>query len=242
MELTFGPFTVRLDDGNVSFMLTVPKLVLRTGELCYIMGQNGSGKSVLLRALSGELSPSGGTLAVLADGIGYDWTRSPFPVVRQNVADNLAYDLTVRENLLAKLRVNSVWDRIFPMSRLRGKVGALVSWHKGLVEKLDRPSGQLSLGQKQALAFLSVRSAHAPLLMLDEFLSSTDLSTSHLLRGLIREQADEVPAAILIVSHDVANSLCDGDRIIVLKQGSFIADIRRGDLAWNQDAIEQLLA
>jgi putative tryptophan/tyrosine transport system ATP-binding protein len=242
MELTVDPFSVHLNDGNVSFTLNVPEFVLKAGECCYVMGHNGSGKSVFLRSLSGELAPTVGHIRVLVDGKEYDFVRNPFPVVRQNVADNLAYDLTVRENLLAKLNIESVLDRLFPAHRLSAKIEAAMSWHKALFDKLDRPSGQLSLGQKQALAFLSVSSANAPLLMLDEFLSSTDLTTSQLLRELIRAYADKVPAAVLVVSHDVSSSMRDADRIIVLKEGAFVADIRRSDERWNERAVLKLLS
>src|ERR1022692_2286014 len=239
MELTVDPFTVEFRGDHVTFTLEVPRLSFHTGKICFIMGHNGSGKSVLLKTLSGQIHPDAGPLSILLGGRRYDWQRQPLAIVRQDVADNLAYDLTVRENLLAKLRGYAASKTLRPSFSRREDLATVVAWHKDLTRKLDSRCNDLSLGQKQALSFMSVSSTRSPLLMLDEFLASTDVSTSHLLRGLIRKHADDVPCAVLIVSHDIRIALNDADRIIILRQGRIVFDIPRGAEEWAEDRSEE---
>jgi putative tryptophan/tyrosine transport system ATP-binding protein len=233
---TFGS-----SEGEPAFTLDLPRMTFKSGTIVFVMGHNGSGKSVTLKLMAGEILPSNGFVNFRFGEKSWRSHESPSGIVRQQANDSLAMDLSVRENLLLRGLPHSLMDSLFPIVRLKDQVNALVSSHAELQRKLDQACRNLSGGQKQALAFLTVTSRNYPVLFLDEFLAATDSNTSHLLRRLTREYAQGVPACVFIASHDVPLALADADRILVFKEGRLIRDMPRNDLDWNERSLMTLL-
>jgi len=228
-------------DGEPDFHLEIPEMNFELGEVIYVMGHNGSGKSVFLKLMAGEMLPSNGYVLLKVDGKTWNANKYRSGIVRQKAEESLATDLTVKENLLIRLATTSLVDLFFPSIRLHSKVKSLINSHSELSNKLDQPCRNLSGGQRQTLAFLAVASQDSKLLFLDEFLAATDQSTSTLLRRLAKEYAMRVRACVFIVSHDVNMATQDADRIIILKQGRLVHDLRNGDSEWNEKSVRNLL-
>lgn len=225
--------------GSGGFRLGIGALLLRLGEATFIMGHNGSGKSVLLKLLAGELRTLQPVRVSLA---GEEWTAGSerCGIVRQRAEESLAVELTVAENLMLRLPTSRAdWFR--PHRRLRSRAAELVAWHGELKRKLDQPCAELSMGQRQTVAFLAVAARQQPLLLLDEYLSSTDRSTSNLLCRLAKQYARSTPAAVVVVSHDVGLALEQADRIVVLRLGEVLADIRPTDPGWDPRVLASYL-
>jgi ABC-type uncharacterized transport system ATPase component len=226
--------TLRSVGDDAAFVLNMPQLVLHGGQLTYLMGHNGSGKSVFLRLLSGELE------SALGDVIGPEVSRH-VSVVRQDATHSLALDLTVRENLLIRSPNMSLRNRLFPMLRLGRHIDELLKDHTELRNKVDDLALHLSGGQRQTLALLANIMHGTRLLLLDEFLAATDLRTGKALLRSVHEFVDFNRACAVIVSHDVSSALSDADRIIVLRQGALIGDISKDNVLWRHSSIAELI-
>ena len=234
MELTIPAFEKIFPaaEGRPAFTLAVPEMTLGSGTLTYVMGHNGSGKSVFLKTLAGELWPSRGRSQIRCTHESGATNLRGVGLVQQRAEQNLALDLTVRENLVLRIMPAGLLAKLFPVTRIGTRVREALHRHEALLEKADQPCCELSVGQRQTLAFLAVASQRHPLLLLDEYLAATDHSTSESLRALARSYARETPASVLIVSHDVDLALGEADRILVLRDGAFVLDIGRESEDW----------
>lgn len=244
MDLRISSFGRRFGhpDSPDTFVLDVPQLTIKFGEITFLMGHNGSGKSVFLTLLAGGLEPTEGQ--VLLRTHAESWVPREYPVamVRQRAEDSLALELSLRENLLLRLQPTGLMGRLWPRKQLQQKVHEIVRNYPELAKKVEQSCHELSVGQRQTLAFLAVTSQNRPLLLLDEFLSATDQSTSTHLRQLTRDYAKSKPACVFVVSHDIGLALADADRIFILQDGQFVKDIKRGSPDWNETTLVHWLA
>jgi ABC-type uncharacterized transport system ATPase component len=246
MELTVrGVYKEFKGVGNEpGFTIEIPPLCFELGRVIYLMGHNGSGKSIFLKLMAGEIMPSAGSVEL---GIGsHLWHahRSPCAIVRQKAEDSLALDLTVKENLLLRLGRGNVLERLFPGKSSHSIVANALRMHKSLLSKLEQPCHNLSGGQRQTLAFLAVAIQNRKILFLDEYYSASDIQTSHLLRHLASEYALNSLACVLIVSHNIDIALRDASRILILNSGKLVADLNKeiDRSQWNAETVALLIA
>jgi ABC-type uncharacterized transport system ATPase component len=243
MELIVSGFEKKYQgfDGEPDFLLQFSKTSFCLGEIIFIMGHNGSGKSLLTKLISGEISPLKGIVNINIDGKKWDAHDFPSTIVRQKADDGLAMDLTVKENLILRIKATSWLEKLFPLVKLESKIKKVLNFSTELSNKMNQPCRNLSGGQKQLLAFFGIVLQNLQIVFLDEFLSATDFSTRLYLRDLTKQYARELPACIFVVSHDIDMALADADRILVLKSGQVIRDINRSSSEWNVKSIVDLL-
>ncbi len=235
MELRISSITKVYENsrGGQRFALTTPEITLTSGTILCVMGRNGSGKSVFMRMIAGEEEASG-TPVRLSDGTN-SWSAHarPCSIIRQNVEQSLATDLTVEQNLFLRLGPGSMLGGLEGPTSRNIEIEALLKQHPALLGKLRQQCRGLSGGQKQALAFIGVTCNRTTLLILDEFLSSADFETSAWLMSQAIQYAKRTPACVVIVTHDVGLAIANATRIIILRNGSVIEDLSRGDTRWN---------
>ncbi|MEZ6066599.1 MAG: ABC transporter ATP-binding protein [Planctomycetaceae bacterium] len=183
---------------------------VRGGEILGLIGPNGAGKTTTLRALSGIISPSQGTLAVG----GHDLTRETVAAKR-----TLAYipddpqlfpDLTVREHLAFTAAAYGVANPD-PVSQ------ELLTQFE-LVRKQDTLARDLSRGMRQKLAICCGYLHQPRAIFLDEPLTGLDPHGIRTLKESIRQRA-EAGAAIIVSSHLLAmvEDICT--HVLILKEG-----------------------
>lgn len=243
MELTLASIrkVFHADDGEISFVLDLPELRFQLGSVNYILGHNGSGKTVFLKLLNGEFSPTDSVVEISLNGKKYTHQEINISIVRQKPEENLCMDLSVEENLLLRMSVNSLWGRIFPKKVLKDQLTRSLDDQHGLKKKIKQVCSSLSGGQKQALAFISATVQKSQILCLDEFLSSTDFRTSQMLRHKVKQYAKEYNACIIVVSHDFDVALEDADKIFIFDNGKLSCEVGKGSSKWNRPDIIKLV-
>ena len=184
------------------------------GEVLGLVGPNGAGKTTTLRALSGIITPSAGSIAVG----GFDMAREP-----ERAKSLLAFIpdepqlfdyLTVEEHLQFTARLYGAADAA-------GRIPALL----GELELNDKRSAlpsELSRGMKQKLA-IACGLVHAPsVLILDEPLTGLDPAGIRRMKGTIASRAKS-GVAVLLSSHllHLVEELCT--RLLVIQQGRMVA-------------------
>ena len=209
----FGPGTGHpaLDD----ITLTVGE-----GELVSIVGPSGCGKSTLLRCVAGLIRPTGG--GVVLRGTPVDAVPDGLAVVFQDYSRSLFPWLSVRDNVALPLRRTQ-------QGRAQRQAAALDALDTvGLTGTAQKYPWQLSGGMQQRVAIARALACDPVLLLMDEPFGSVDAQTREDLEDLILSVRQDRQMTILMVTHDIDESVYVGDRVIVLTPapGRVRADLR----------------
>jgi NitT/TauT family transport system ATP-binding protein len=186
-------------------------LSVADGELLTIVGPSGCGKSTLLRCAGGLLAPTGGSVVLNGTPV----TRVPdrLAVVFQDYSRSLYPWLPVADNVALPLR-RTVRSRA---ARRDAAVTALRS--VGLADAARRYPWQLSGGMQQRVAIARALACDPVLLLMDEPFGSVDAQTREDLEDLTLRVRAERGITILLVTHDIDESVYTGDRVVVLTPG-----------------------
>ncbi len=191
--------------------LTVP-----AGALVALVGPDGAGKTTLMRAVCGFITPDGGSLEVL----GVNVAREP-----EQVQANIGYmpqrfglyeDLTVRENLELYSNLYGV-----PREEQAERLPRLLAM-TDLADFEERPAGRLSGGMKQKLGLACALARSPQLLLLDEPSVGVDpLSRQELWEVLLRLVREEHLSVMVSTSYMDEAERCDF--VYVLSDGDVLA-------------------
>jgi ABC-type sugar transport system ATPase subunit len=190
-------------------------LAIADGELLVVLGPSGSGKSTLIRLIAGLEQPSSGSVWIDGRDVG----RVPphqrdVAMVFQNPA--LFPHLSVIDNLAFGLRARGV-----ARNQARTKVNTIAGM-LGLDRVLARRPGALSGGERQRVAIGRALVRQPRLILFDEPFSNLDAP----LRTALREQVIDLhrrsATTLIHVTHDQAEAMLMGDRIVVLDRGQLL--------------------
>ena len=199
------------------FMLEVT-LTAAAGETVAVLGPNGAGKTTLLRALAGLEDMEG---RVVLDGeVLEDTEQGVFvPAERRHAGlvfqDHVLFPhLSVVENVAFGLRAQG-----------RPQAGAVArGWldEAGLGDRAEALPRELSGGQAQRVALLRALATEPKLLLLDEPLSSLDVSIRAEVRRDLTRRLAAFTGVRVLVTHDPLEAMALADRLVVLEQGSVV--------------------
>jgi cobalt/nickel transport system ATP-binding protein len=186
------------------------------GESVAIVGANGAGKSTLLMHFNGCLLPSGGTLRI-GD---YPLTARTIHAIRRTVG-------MVFQDSDDQLFMPTVFDDVafgplnlgLPREEVIGIVKETLEI-VGSAHLMDRPTHQLSGGEKRAIAIATVLSMHPDILVMDEPTSNLDSKHRRRLIALLKSFGHTK----IIATHDLDMAMEVCERTLVLKEGRVIAD------------------
>jgi NitT/TauT family transport system ATP-binding protein len=200
-------------------------------ELVSIVGTSGCGKSTLLRVIAGLIPPTTGEIRF------YDRPVTGVPdglaVVFQDYSRSLLPWMSVRDNVTFPLRRRGL-DK---GARRRHADSALEA--VGLGDAAKKFPWQLSGGMQQRVAIARALAYRPSLLLMDEPFGSVDAQTREDLEDLLLEVRAANDMTILLVTHDIDESVYVSDRILVMGRspGRVIADLSVG-LPAERDRIE----
>ena len=194
---------------------------LRLGERRIgLIGDNGSGKSTMLRLMNGLLLPTRGRVVVA--GLDTTLNRKDVPAkvgfIFQNPDHQLIFPTVGEEIAFGPA------ERGAPASEARAQAISLLADH-GCADWVDRNVNELSGGQKQLVCILAILATRPSILLMDEPFASLDLPTRlHLSRRIMA-----LPQQIVMASHDF-ELLVQFDRLIWLDAGRIRADGRPAEV------------
>jgi NitT/TauT family transport system ATP-binding protein len=204
-------------------------LTVTDGELLSIVGPSGCGKSTLLRCIAGLIQPGQGR--VVLNGAQITDVPDDLAVVFQDYSRSLLPWLSVRDNVAMPLR-----NRGMPKARrTSAALEALAT--VGLSDAAHKFPWQLSGGMQQRVSIARALAYEPALLLMDEPFGSVDAQTREELEDLVLEVRRD-GMTILLVTHDIDESVYVGDRVAVLSRapGRVIADLQV-DLPAKRDQI-----
>lgn len=199
--------------------LTAVSLTMREGETIGLVGDNGAGKSTLVKILSGVYDADSGE--ILMDGQ---------PVEMNNPTDALRHGIGTVYQDLAVVDVLDVARNIY-LGNVPRHFGFLVDYRRvyrdarGILTQLrvNMPSvrtkvGNLSGGQRQAVAIARTLAQSARIFLMDEPTAALGVAQSEKVNELIADlKADG--RTVLVITHNMEHVFEVADRIIVLRNG-----------------------
>ncbi|HWG12985.1 MAG TPA: ABC transporter ATP-binding protein [Streptosporangiaceae bacterium] len=196
------------------------RLSVAEGELVSIVGPSGCGKSTLLRCIAGLLPPTQGTVEL--SGAPVERVPDRLSVVFQDYSRSLYPWLTVQDNVALPLR------RIERSRKARRAAADASLAAIGLPGVGQKYPWQLSGGMQQRVAIARALACDPVLLLMDEPFGSVDAQTREDLEDLTLRVRSERGITILLVTHDIDESVYVGDRVIVLTPGPgrILADLK----------------
>lgn len=189
------------------------------GAVIAICGPNGAGKSTLLTCLAGLLAPDGGAVRLGGTSVMSMTPRDrarTFGYLPQTA--DLAWDLSV-ETLVSLGRLP--W-RDAPAKEAQAAVDAAIT-AMDLAALRQRPTSQLSGGERARALMARVLATQPGWLLADEPLANLDLAHAATLMRRFREQADDGRGVVLVL-HDLATAMNHADRVLVLDRGRLVAE------------------
>jgi phospholipid/cholesterol/gamma-HCH transport system ATP-binding protein len=215
--------SVHQSGGGRRAILRDVSLTVPTACLYGLIGPGASGKSVLLKMMTGLMRPDHGTVQVLEDRV-TDAAELQLQEIRKRIGmlfqNNALFDhLTVFDNIAFPLR------RLYapPEEEVRERVAerlACVSL-SGFEDRM--PSG-LSGGQKKRVGVARATVTRAPVVLYDEPAAGLDPVTSQKIFDLLRAEQRASGATVVMVSSDLDRLLTVTDRVGMMYRGELVFD------------------
>jgi simple sugar transport system ATP-binding protein len=211
------------------------------GEVVALLGDNGAGKSTMIKMISGVYRPDGGQLFI--DGREVSFT-SPMEARSQGI-ETIYQDLALCENLDASANIFLGRE---PMRRQLGLFKVVDRAHmleeaSRVLDQLDihipdlrRPIRLMSGGQRQAVAITRAVYWNARLVIMDEPTAALGVPEQRKVLALVRTLRERgVP--VILVSHNMQDILAVADRAIVMRRGR-----QQGERMISQSTSDELVS
>jgi branched-chain amino acid transport system ATP-binding protein len=210
------------------------------GEIVGLIGPNGAGKTTLFNVVSGTFPPTKGTIKFEGKNIA---GLGAYKICKLGIARTFQTpkpfpNMTVYENVLAAACFGCTDEKGFPdpkpeLNRILEKFG--------LAKKsMTRASG-LTVFEMRMLEVARALSTKPKLLLLDEVMAGLNPTETASMIKIIRELRDKEGITIFMIEHNMRAIMEIADRIMVLHQGTKIAEGEPKKIAKNPSVIEAYL-
>ena len=199
-------------------------LEIRNGEFLAILGPSGCGKTTLLRAIGGFANPTEGEIRM--DGVIYSGNGKMVPVEQRDlgmVFQSFALwpNMTVRQHV--EFPMKSPRQKHLTEAQKNEAVDAAIE-NMGLKSYESRYPGELSGGQRQAMALLMATMTDIKFLILDEHTAALDPKTADLIMKITDDVVREKHLTTVMVTHNLRYAVEYGSRLIMMNQGHIVMD------------------
>jgi len=205
------------------------------GEVVALCGDNGAGKSSLIKVISGAEDATSGTLALRGKPVAF---ASPHDALKQGVATiyqdlALAPRLSVAQNVFMGSELTR--PLLFPFLRILDKARMIsesqryLSQLSAAVTDMSRPVERLSGGQRQAVAISRALRWNAEIIIMDEPTAALGVKESALVLELIQKLKKD-GRTVILVSHNMRDVVALADRVVIMGGGRKIVDQPLGKL------------
>lgn len=212
------------DENNHVIALDNVSFDVEIGEFIAIIGASGSGKSTLLHQIGGVDHPSSGKVIINNTDI-YTLNENDLAIFRRNEIGliyqfyNLIPVLNVKENITLPLQLA---HQKVDQKRFNTLIEQL-----GLINRLNHLPNQLSGGQQQRVSIARALINQPSLVLADEPTGNLDSKNSDEIIRLLKEANEKYHQTIIIITHD--NNIAKlANRVITIKDGKIISDLKRG--------------
>lgn len=227
--LTLSHVTKTFNPGTPDEKLALNDLSLQLadGDFVTIIGANGAGKSTLFNAIAGSFLTDGGSIVLDGEDITFlpEYKRARrIGRLFQDPMRGSAPGMTIEENLALAAGGGGWLSRIGRAEREKFRE-RLALLGMGLEDRMNRPVGQLSGGQRQALTLLMATMIPPKLLLLDEHTAALDPGTAERVITLTRQIVADGGLTCLMITHNMQSALELGNRTLMMDSGRIVLDI-----------------
>ena len=217
--IEFSNVTKSYTEGNKA--LRGVSMRIEDGEFVYLVGSSGSGKSTIIKLITGELKPTSGKVHVNRYALERIRKRD-IPFLRRTIGVvfqdfRLIEEKTVYDNVAFAMRVIGAKER-----EIRERVPYVLNL-VGLENKAKRLPGTLSGGEQQRLAIARALVNNPSTIIADEPTGNLDAARSFEIMSLLQE-INRLGTTMLVVTHDMNLVQQFGNRVIEIDDGLIVND------------------
>lgn len=203
---------------------------VRPGEVVALAGDNGAGKTTVIKTISGVYKPTSGTILLHGKPVNFSTPQEArdrgIETIYQDLAlaDNLSIGANIflgREPMRRAFGFLPVLDRE-KMAEAARSTMALLDFH---VSRMEAPVSNFSGGQRQAIAIGRAVFWDAQILIMDEPTAALGVPEQRKVLALIN-QLKEQGLGIIFISHNLQDIFAVSDRILVLRRGIEVAECK----------------
>ena len=195
------------------------------GAITAVLGPNGAGKTSTIEVCEGYRSPTSGSTTVL--GMNPQTEQTKLSKRMGVMLQEGGVSLGARVGDIARLYCDLYGKGVNPSALLESV---------GLGERIRSSYRRLSGGEKQRLSLALALAARPDVAFLDEPTSGVDITGRQLIRGIVRELADQ-GCAVVLATHELDEAERVADHVVIFDRGRIIADGTLDDLRRGHDEI-----
>jgi ABC-type multidrug transport system ATPase subunit len=199
-------------------VLTNLNLDILNDKWYYLIGENGSGKSTILKVIVNELAPTVGSVVYKQIQV------KDICFIEQEISKNLVLSMTVFENMIIALSAFSKFKNnlsFYHRKDSKEKCKEILSeYEMGIETQLNKQVKYLSSGQQQALVIATALCKQPKLILADEFTSALDYKVAPNVLKIMFNYKQQTHCSIISISHNKKEIIESAEIVLNLRNGT----------------------